>query len=780
LRYFNYLPTVPRHLDSLLIYSAHPVWCLSIFWVGVTLPTLQADLVDLRVLAVITTVSVILTMWKRAFIGVVFVLFGFCWATYSFEQHREHRIPKDYERKSIAIQGEIIDLPSQIAGNYRFRFRVSQVPNPELKMLIGEKIQLSCYRCPLSLQANEKWLLTVRLKRPHGYASWGSFDYEKYLFRHRILGRGYVRVKENNRKISETGMSINQWRMKIRVRLQELVQDQGVGGAMIAALTIGDKSGFTQSQRRVFQESGVSHLMAISGLHIGLVFACVCLLVKCLLWPFAQVFERVPRLWLCYAPALFAASAYAAMAGFAVSTQRALLMLLVYVVCRLWARSLNLFHILLVAVFILLIYDPFSVLDTGFWLSCGAVAIIAYASKQAQRLSLLRLQPTLWLGMLPMSSVFFGQISLVSPLVNLVFVPLFCLFLIPLTLLSLVLMLVELQTVAQWLFSFLSSVFSQAYQVLEWITEHRLARWYTTPFAGWQWGLIGLALIAAVAGLRSRYVLWLALLASVFIGAPRNVGEDTLRIVLLDVGQGLSMVIESANEVVVYDTGPRYSSGFTVAEAVLLPYLRQRGIRKIDKLIISHADNDHIGGYATVTDAFSVDKTLSSRPDKLVDATHCRAGQGWRDESTHFKILSPEKSTPNGSNNRSCVISIEHFGKRVLISGDIEKQVERFLVAQTVNSPDFLNADIMLVPHQGSKTSSTPEFIDAVQPELALVAAGYQNHYGHPHQKVMQRYRHRRIDSMSTIDEGSILVVLDRNGWRASSYRRSKQRFWHY
>ncbi len=780
MRFSNLQTAALNRCNALAPFLKSPVWCLGLFWFGVNSPTLQSDMFATRALLIAAIVLLMLALRVRVFVGLVFLASGFCWATWSFEQHRENNFPAGFERQSLLIEGRVIDLPSVQEGNYRFKLQISRVPNSELNVLLGEIVQLSCYRCPYDISPDDEWSFTVRLKRPHGYASWGAFDYEKYLFRHRIVARGYVRTKDENVKLSEPPFSMHRWRQSIRSQFQMLLPNSGVGGAMIVALTIGDKSGFSKEQRKVFQESGVSHLMAISGLHVGLVFACVCFLVKWLLWPIARVFNTVPRQWLAYGPALAAATTYSALAGFAISTQRALVMLLVYVICRLWARNLSLFHILLIAVFVLLLYDPFSVLDIGFWLSCGAVAIIAFASTQTNQLSLIKLQPTLWLGMLPLSVLFFGQVSLVSPLVNLLAVPLFCLILIPLTLLGSVFVQFGLESIGAWLLILLSQVFSWVYQTLEWATAFQFARWYTTPFLPWQWCLMLLSLSALYLNFWFRHVLWLVLIASVFWGVVPKIDQDQLRVVLLDVGQGLAMVIETSDRVLVYDTGPKYSSGFTTAEAVLLPYLRQRGVRTIDKLIISHADNDHIGGYAAVAEAFNIRETLTSRPDKVVGAKECIAGQGWRYGATHFHVISPSANTPKGSNNHSCVIVIEHHGKRVLISGDIEKQVERFLIQQITGDSSVLKSDIMLVPHQGSKTSSTPAFLDAVQPQLALVAAGYLNHYGHPHYKIVQRYRERGISIMSTIDEGSILVEIDREGWWVSTYRRSRQRFWHY
>lgn len=704
---------------------------------------------------------------------------GFAWSSLQFDSQRSHYLPDDFEQVDIMLTGTVVDLPSDADGNWRFRLRVDQVEVLELQPLIGQRVQLSCYDCPFDLSPGQQWRLNVRLKRPYGYASPGAFDYQKYLFRHRVVARGHVRVTgpagTTYKLYGQRGFIVNRWREAIRDSV--LPSNQSVGRNMISALTIGDKSSFTVEQKRVFQETGVSHLMAISGLHISLVFLGVSWLFKWLLWPFSRVFERIPRQHIVLLPAMVCATFYAGLAGFAVSTQRALIMLVVLVVCKLWLRQASLFRVLLIAVVLLLGYDPFSILDIGFWLSAGAVFCIALFSTENQ--SLLRLQPRLWFGMLPMTSLFFGQVSLVSPLVNLVMVPLFCMCLIPLTLFALLLTGVGLEWIGGELFALLGWVFDWLFVVLEYCVSWRYAAWYTSVVAWWQWCLVLLVVGLELLRYKWRFILWPILVASFFLDSGKNLNDDELKLALLDVGQGLAMVIRTSDFVMVYDTGPRYRSGFSAAQAVLLPYLRQYGISKVDHLIVSHADNDHIGGLQVLLDGIDVERVSTSRLDKIPFAQQCEAGQSWRIRHTEFTFLSPDASTPLGSNNHSCVLKIRHQGSDILISGDIEKQVERYLVSKFPQSSGMLTADILLVPHQGSKTSSTELFLQAVTPKLALVAAGYRNHYGHPHPKVVQRYHDNDVELLSTIDSGTIEVTVDKTGWRASSFRASEQRFWH-
>ncbi|RBP50834.1 DNA internalization-related competence protein ComEC/Rec2 [Arenicella xantha] len=751
---------------------------LVLFFLGVstTLALRQLPLLDWRFVGVLLLVPLLLSVRFWFIRPLLSLSLGFFWAVMHFSDHGEAMLPREYQNVDFVVIGEVVGLPQQRGADIKFELKINRIASSlPLSQLIGRKIQLSCYRCPKTIKADQRWQFTVRLKRPYGYASWGAFDYQKYQFRHQLVARGYVRESSEAQLLGTLGRSVNGWRERLREQLEAHIEP-GVGRSMILALALGDKSSFSATQRQTLQTSGVAHLMAISGLHVGLVFMFTSQLFAWVLWPFARVFIRVPRQSLVMWPAMAAAIMYSALAGFAVSTQRALIMLLVYVLCRLLVRRLSLTQVLLRAIAVLMLLDPFSVLDTGFWLSCGAVWVIAISTQPHANVSLIWLQPKLWIGMMPITSLFFGQVSLVSPMVNLVLVPVFCVVLIPLTLIAICLLSIGAESLAAWSLGVLAIVYQQIYQGLEWVASLALARAFTPPLAIWHWLLVGLLIGASY--LRSWCAPWLAAALVLAIIFNPSFGESNkLRVVLLDVGQGLALVVESDDQVLVYDVGPKYSSGFSTADAVLLPYLRYRGITAIDTLIISHADMDHIGGLGDLLEAFPVHRTYTSRLDKVPASQPCEAGHSWSMGATQLRFLSPDAGTPVGSNNRSCVLMLEHAGVRVLLTGDIEKQVERYLFRK----PDSdLSADIMLVPHQGSKTSSTREFVDAVDPQLALVAAGYLNHYGHPHATVLERYYERQVSVMSTIESGSILLEIDNDDWRVSSYRQLAQRFWHY
>jgi len=428
------LSNLPNCLDPSQAYAA-----LYAFVIGHTITLTQSSLLPLLPLSVLLCLFLLLVLLQRKVFFVAAILLGLLSATVRFDAHLENAFPQSWERKDIQLTARLVGLPQNLHGNVRFNAVVlDQSTSKGLASLKGKKILLSCYRCKLSIEPNQIWKFTVRLKRPHGYASKNAFDYEKYLFRQHVIAKGYIRTKGINELLEHDTASLASWRHSIKKSLEKTL-GQDAGSSTVIALTIGDKSGFTSEQKQILQETGLSHLFVISGLHIGLVFVVVLWLGK---WLFNLVslfrphlFEYCPRPFLVVLPALAMAGFYSALAGFSVSTQRAMIMLTIYSLFKILGKEVGLMKVLLIAASLILTIDPFSILDSGFWLSCSAVIIIAIASLRNDKLNLLSLQPLLWLGMLPLTVSLFGQVSLISPLVNLIAVPLFCSLLIPLTIL---------------------------------------------------------------------------------------------------------------------------------------------------------------------------------------------------------------------------------------------------------------------------------------------------------------------------------------------------------
>ena len=395
--------------------------------------------------------------------------------------------------------------------------------------------------------------------------------------------------------------------------------------------------------------------------------------------------------------------------------------------------------------------------------------------KRKSEFGLMKLQPILWLGMLPVTLLLFGKISLLSPFVNLIMVPLFSVLLIPLTLFALVLQLISLEMLSKNILVILSLVYEKIFYSLEWLSQHPLSQISLPPMQFWHWLLFITVAFFYFFNLKLKHILLgLWCVSLYFLSSLRHLDYEEFNVAVLDVGQGLSIVIEGPDYVLVYDTGASFQSGFNMADAVLMPYLHYRGIKKIDMLIVSHADNDHIGGFSVLNESFDIADILTSHVDDIPFANVCQTDMAWSVGYLHFKILSPELNSSFDRNNNSCVLLVSNGDLKVLLTGDIEKVAEDDLVSKQGD----LTADIMLAPHHGSKTSSSKSFIEAVSPQLALVSAGYRNRYGHPHEDVVQRYLEQDVNLKSTINSGSMLLNIKKNRWNLTEYRINEKGFW--
>ena len=417
-------------MDSCKFWFHSKFWCLhqtDLRWLawcaGISLPLLLRELPNQSLLISCLLILFILRRRiKGSALPMVFIA-GLLWAGYTINKQVDQLLPGKWEGIDLVVTGQVQGLVHKKSGNYSFLFLVKDWQQSELNHLNNNSIRLSCYRCNHQFDVGQDWTLTVRLKRPRSYANHGSFDSEKFYFRHKVIAKGYVRPKQAQTLNSHTGFHFDHYRQSVRDRLSNKID--GVGLAIILALTIGDKSAFEVDQREVFKASGISHLLAISGLHIGLIFYAVLMLIEFLLRPFTFIYRFRVRQNLALAPALCAAVLYSAMAGFAIPTQRALIMLMVFCLFRLASRPLSLLRCLLLACVLLLAYDPLTILDLGFWLSVNAVFIIGvFLDKLVEKpFKLFWLQLMLWIGMLPISLLGFGQLSLIAPLVNLILVP---------------------------------------------------------------------------------------------------------------------------------------------------------------------------------------------------------------------------------------------------------------------------------------------------------------------------------------------------------------------
>ncbi|MGD9390052.1 MAG: DNA internalization-related competence protein ComEC/Rec2, partial [Thioalkalispiraceae bacterium] len=702
---------------------------------------------------------------RRGLWLVFFCMLGFCWALWHAQSRLQQQLPPPLIARDVQVIGQVTGLPEQRQRSTRFEFNVEQLSFNEQIFTSPGHIKLSWYGASApEIKPGERWQLQVRLKPPHGFMNPGGFDYEKWLFQKGLRATGYVRKSAVNQRLEAANpLDIHGLRLTIRQHLDRLLANEA-NAALIKALAIGDRSSMSPRQWQLLRDTGTAHLMAISGLHVGLVAAMAFWLGRWA-WSFAGPARlRVPAQKIGAVSAALVAVLYALLAGWSIPTQRALVMVLVVMSGIVFYRHYASSRVLAIALLAVLLYDPLSVLAAGFWLSFIAVAVIAFAM-QGRRNALNRLQQwgylqgSISLGLVPVMLILFGQVSLVSPLANLWAIPLVSVLVVPLTLLSVIAL-----YFSQPLASGLLWLALQLLDGIEWLLA-LMAQW---PWAIWQSaspppGLVLLAMAGVFMLLLPRgwphRWLGLVLLAPAMLMPLQRPATGEADFTLLDVGQGLASVIQTRRHVLVFDTGPRYSERFDTGQRVVLPFLRQQGIDGIDVLVISHADNDHRGGAGSLLDNSRVERIISSVPGHFpVDRVQtCQAGQSWRWDGVLFEFLHPDASYYPGnlsagrSNNRSCVLRVTTGKHSVLIPADIEREVEARLVDQYGRQ---LESTVLVVPHHGSQTSSSPRFLDQVRPQLALLAVGYLNRYQHPHHGVMARYAQRRIAVKSTAMHG--------------------------
>ena len=716
-----------------------------------------------------------------------------CWALGGFlwtllNAHlllQQELLPRD-EGKSLDATGVVVSLPETRGESVRFNFRIDELQQYGHPVLSNPgKVRLSWYKGRRPLRPGEKWKLKIRLKRPHGYMNPGGFDYESWLFQNRLRATGYVVDDKDNARLRPAGgFNPASLRFVLREEIRAALPSDPLA-ALIPALAIGDRSGLSDAQWEALTVTGTNHLIAISGLHIGLV-AGLAYLLALKTWGMLLVFApgpfgRVPPIRAAAPGAMLAALVYALMAGFSLPTQRALVMVWVYFGMKLYDRTVPSGDVLGMALIAVLVLDPFAPMAASFWLSFGAVAVIFFGIGYRVHLHRRRLwewgrvQYIVTLGLVPALALYYQQIPVLSLFANLFAVPWVSFILIPLVFGGCLLLFINVNQVLELA---LASLY-----VLWWVLEF---------FAGWEFQLLAVArpglltLVVISAGVmilllpRGSASRWLGViwLAPLFFPAKAGPSYGEAMMTVLDVGQGLAVVVRTQNHSLLYDAGPAYASGFNTGEAVVAPFLRSKGIRAIDLLVQSHGDNDHIGGLQGILGEIPVSRAISSVPGMVPhpQVRECLDGQAWRRDGVQFRVLHPVAGMEMSANDRSCVVQVRARNLTLLLSGDIEQAAERGLLQRHRAG---LKSDVLVVPHHGSKTSSTRDFIRAVSPDVAVFPVGYRNRFGLPHRDVVARYREHGAKLLSTAESGAIRISATSAGMTVTEHREKQRRFWH-
>lgn len=805
------------------------------FALGIVFLQMQAALPAVWLLGGLAPMALLLSCvaykfpcWQLRFAGRLLAgfIFGVVWAAAFAHYYLRQELAPDWEGRDVTVVGTIASLPSYLETGVRFDFAVEEVIEEVTEQgaqapLIPGRLALAWYRngdeaqAPQAeLTAGARWQLTVRLKRPHGSMNPFGFDYEAWLLERNLRATGYVHAGKGassaNRQLQpfvfSPGNLVQLLRGRLRERILEALPEQRYAGVLVA-LAIGDQRAIDQSDWEIFNRTGISHLVAISGLHItmiaGMFAAAMSALWRRSFFTSAALPLLLPTQKVAALSGALAALAYVLLAGFGIPAQRTLYMLLV-VALALWSgRIASVSHVLCIALALVLLVDPWAVLWPGFWLSFSAVGVILYTSvgrgasardDAASRFAGWRqglraagaTQYAVTIGLLPLTVLLFGRVSLIAPLANAVAIPLVGLVVTPLTLIGAALPL----PLSTWLWRSAHALLEQLAFLLGWLSSLPFAVWQAPAPQAWTaaLALLSTAWLLAPRGWPLRWLAlsgWLPLLLD--NGSHPRAGE--MWVTALDVGQGMAVLVETAERRLLFDSGPYYSPGSDAGSRIIVPYLKARGISTLDALVISHVHNDHAGGALSVMDAVKVGAVYSSLPPQhpLVQAAaghqSCHDGQAWQWGAVKFEMLYPDSEQYQASAAQqksqphmlSCTLKVSLGQHAVLLPGDIEASQEQLLVARYGGD---LRSTVLLAPHHGSGTSSTAAFLAEVDPQIVLFQVGYRNRFRHPKQQVAARYQERGAAAFRS-DEGGAILLKFGDEVSVDTYRNRHRRYWY-
>ena len=709
------------------------------------------------------------------------VLAGAAWAGLHATWSMGVQLPVSWEGREVVVRGQVVGLPEPQARRTRFLFRVDDATEqpaplrgPVLRVAWYDEFGATEPGPRVQVGAGERWQFRIRVRAPRGLANPGGVPTERYAAAHRISATGYVRDATRAHRLS-SGQGIDAWRSRMAARIAQEVPDRH--SRFVQALALGDTRGLDDADWQVLRATGLTHLIAISGFHVGMVAGACALLAGAVWWLCPTIARRVPRPQAAGAAALLGAVAYAAVAGFALPTVRTVLMIAVVVVARVSRRHVRVVDTLALAMLAVLVVDPLSLLAAGFWLSFGGVAWLAWCLPASMHWAkaFLPAQAVATVGLLPFTALLFGQASLAGPVANLLAIPWWSLVIVPLSLLGTALEAVHVGAGA-WAWRAASACFAPSWQVFERVAAHPYALWWLPESPAWAlWlalaGGFWLLLPRGVPGKPLALLLWLPLLWP-DRERPRA-GE--VELVVIDVGQGLSALVRTANHALLFDAGPAVEEGFDAGERAVVPALRALGVPRLDALVVSHGDNDHAGGVDAVRDSLPV-RTVLAPPGSPVDArAACIAGASWTWDGVRFRFLHPGLYFPYLGNEASCVLKVDSPHGGLLLPGDIGAIVERGLVHRDAAA---LRSEVVVLPHHGSAGSSDPAFVAATSPRLVLNASGAGNRFGHPRAEVVARWRRQGAEVLDTQSGGALRAWLGAEGLQVRERRHDRAHWW--
>jgi competence protein ComEC len=731
-------------------------------------------------------VALILTFLVRSVRGIAFPILGFLLFTQAANGVIEARLEPRFAGDSMMTQVRVVDFPRVTGATVSML--VAAIDDDRIPV----RTRVTWFDPPRLPEFGDIWELEVRLRRPRGNSNPGLFSLEDWAFREKLGAMGYVVSGPRNRLLEQDALSrLDAYRRDVVRREAE------TGGAalpVLAAISVGARHLLSRADWDRYAKTGTSHLMAISGLHIGLAAAAAFTVFVFLSGICRLAGNHLDQATLV---ALGTAAAYACISGLAVPSQRATIMLALAAVAMLSRRRPDPVRVVAVAAMMIFLADPVSTLTPGFNLSFAAVSLLLVCSAIYLRPlqgpacvctpfvlahQLVVLQLALLFGLMPLTILYFQRVTLLAPAANLLTVPVFSLVTVPLALAG---MAVEpVSNAASAVLVRLSAASAGVIEgIITGLASLPVADTMVAGVDGCDSAMMCVILLPALWVVLPRA--WpgrpIALLAVVvlLLYKPPPPPRDCIDAHILDVGQGLAVVVQSRRHTLVYDTGASYRDGGSAAEQLVLPFLRYRGIRAVDWLIVSHADDDHAGGVDALVRHIEIRRILAGEvlPDAGRDIMMCNAGQSWQADGVDYAIIHPPAGAGFTGNDTSCVLAVNVGHHQLLLTGDIEHAAEQDLLARKAAS----GAGVVLIPHHGSLTSSSPGFVNHLRPEIAIASVGYANRWGFPREPVLRRWEGAGARVLDTASSGAVSLRLcaAEGISRLRQERQQRRRFWH-